>query len=102
MTVIVTRDVPDRFRGFLASCALEIGPGIYTSPRMTAAVRERVWAVMCEWHGVLKQGSIVMTWADPKHRAGQRVLALGFPAKEIVDHDGVLMVRRETEGPELP
>lgn len=95
MTVIVTRDVPDRFRGFLASCALEIGPGVYTSPRMTVAVRERVWAVLCEWHRVLKQGSIVMTWLDPGHRAGQQVRTLGFPPKEIVEHEGLLLVRRE-------
>ena len=32
MCVIVTRDVPMRFRGFLASCMLEIAPGVYTQP----------------------------------------------------------------------
>ena len=32
MCVIVTRDVPARFRGFLASCMLEIAPGVYTQP----------------------------------------------------------------------
>ena len=50
MTVVVTRDVAPRFRGFLASCMLEIGPGVYTAPRMNAGVRERVWAVMQEWY----------------------------------------------------
>ena len=35
MVVIVTRDVADRFRGFLASCMLEIAPGVYTAPRMS-------------------------------------------------------------------
>jgi CRISPR-associated endoribonuclease Cas2 subtype I-E len=48
MTVIVTRDVVARFRGFLASCMLEIGLGVYTAPRMNAAVRTRVWSVLCE------------------------------------------------------
>lgn len=32
MTVVVTRDVPDRFRGFLVSVMLEIAPGVYTAP----------------------------------------------------------------------
>ncbi|MEO0813153.1 MAG: type I-E CRISPR-associated endoribonuclease Cas2e, partial [Myxococcota bacterium] len=38
MTVIVTRNVPMRFRGFLASCMLEIAPGVYTSPGMNRGV----------------------------------------------------------------
>ena len=42
MTVLVTRNAPMRYRGFLASCMLELAAGVYTSPRMTRAVRERV------------------------------------------------------------
>lgn len=95
MTVIVTRDVPDRFRGFLASCALEIAPGVYTAPRMNVAVRERLWAVLTDWHRVLKQGAVVMTWDDPAHPAGQRVATLGFPPRELVEHDGIFLVRHE-------
>src|SRR5271166_2557028 len=49
MTVVVTRNVAPRFRGFLASVMLEIAPGVYTAPRMTKAVRERVWAALGEW-----------------------------------------------------
>ena len=29
MTIVVTRDVPDRYRGFLASIMPEAGPGVY-------------------------------------------------------------------------
>ena len=32
MTVVVTRDVEARYRGFLASAMLEIAPGVYVSP----------------------------------------------------------------------
>lgn len=93
MTVVVTRDVPLRFRGFLASCMLEISPGVYTSPRMTAAVRERVWAVLSDWHGHLRRGAVVMTWRDPKLPCGQGLATLGEPPKELVDHDGLMLVR---------
>lgn len=41
MTVIVVTALPDRFRGFLASCMLEIAPGVFTSPNMNKAVRVR-------------------------------------------------------------
>ncbi|MHB1777996.1 MAG: type I-E CRISPR-associated endoribonuclease Cas2e [Acidimicrobiales bacterium] len=95
MTVIVTRDVEDRYRGFLGSCTLELAPGVYTSPRMSRAVRERIWSVLGDWFGTLGRGSIVMTWAEPSLPGGQAVAALGLPVKEIASVDGVLLARRE-------
>ena len=95
MVVIVTRNVAPRFRGFLASCMLEIAPGVYTAPRMTAGVRERVWAVLAQWFGELSDGSIAMTWRDAAAPAGQGLRSLGLPAKEIVEVDGLFLVRRE-------
>lgn len=95
MTVIVTRDVEDRYRGFLSSVMLEIAPGVYTGPRLTRAVRERVWRVLADWHGELRRGAILMTWRDPTAAGGQSVLLLGEPRRELVDLDGVLLVRRE-------
>ena len=65
MTVVVTVNVQGRYRGFLASAMLEIAPGVYTAPMMTAGIRERVWEVLVRWHAELGQGSIVMTWRDP-------------------------------------
>jgi CRISPR-associated protein Cas2 len=99
MTVVVTRNVAARFRGFLASCMLEIAPGVYTAPRMTAAIRERVWTVCSEWHDALGEGSIVMTWRDSKEPGGQGVRLLGEPPKEICDHEGVLLVRHPLPRP---
>jgi len=63
---------------------------------MTKAVRERIWAVCKSWFNeLLEEGSIVMTWRDAKRSGGQGVEILGEPAKEIVDHEGVLLVRKE-------
>ena len=92
MTVIATRNVEDRYRGFLASCMLEIAPGVYTGPRMTSGVRERVWRVLSEWHAALRQGAIVMTWSEPAapgaHR--RRVLHDAVPRRlpPRIDHPG--------------
>jgi CRISPR-associated protein Cas2 len=91
MVVIVTRDVADRFRGFLASATLEIAPGVYTAPRMTAGVRERVWAVLEEWFQGLGGGSIVMTWRDPKEPCGQGLRVLGLPPRTFVELDGLVV-----------
>ena len=95
MTVVVTRDVADRFRGFLASVMLEIAPGVYTSPRMGRAVRERVWQVMEDWHAAFGGGSILMTWRDTSAPGGQRIMTLGQPPRSFYDCDGLALVRRE-------
>ena len=94
MTVIVTRDVAPRIRGFLASCMIEIAPGVYTSPRLSVAVRERIWAVITEWFEELGGRCIVMTWQDPRVPSGQMVRVVGEPPVELVDHDGVILSRR--------
>jgi len=96
MTVVVTRNVPERYRGFLASCMLELAPGVYTGPDMSPSVRERVWAVCCEWAGTLPgDGGVLMTWTDKEMPSGQGVLTLGWPRKELTELDGVWLDRRE-------
>ncbi len=98
MTIVATRDVPDRFRGFLASCMLEIAPGVYTAPQMTAGVRERVWGVLSDWFGALGQGSIVMTWPASGFPGGQAVVSLGDPPKDLYELEGFVLTRRELPG----
>ena len=95
MTVVVTRDVAPRIRGFLASCMLEIAPGVYTSPRLSAGVRERLWSVVQEWFAELGGGSIVMTWQDTRETCGQAVRSLGTPPVQLVDRDGVVLSKRD-------
>ena len=96
MTVVVTRNVPDRYRGFLASCMLEVAPGVYTSPRMTKGVRERIWQVCEEWGVSLPaEGGVLLTWRDKDEPSGQGLRTLGWARNDIVDHEGVWMVRRE-------
>lgn len=103
MTVVVTRDVAERFRGFLTSCMLEIAPGVYTAPRMSPAVRERVWSVLADWFHELGGGSIVMTWRDPQEPAGQQVATLGTPPVKLAEHEGtILTVREPRAAPEEP
>lgn len=95
MTVVVTRDVPGRFRGFLASCMCEIAPGVYTAPRLSPAVRERVWAVLEGWWVTKPAGAILMTWPDRQVPGGQSLRVLGIPRQDLCDHHGVLLARRE-------
>ena len=94
LTVVITRDVEDRYRGFLGSAMLELAPGVYAQPRMSAGVRGRLWTVVEEWHARLCRGSIVMCWAEPAAAGGLGLAILGDPPKEVVTHDALLLVRR--------
>lgn len=100
MTVLVASNASGRIRGFLASCACELAPGVYTVPRMSEAVRERVWDVLVEWTAHEPDCSVVMTWPDRSQPSGQSVRVLGAPACDLVVVDGVVLVRRDLPGPE--
>lgn len=98
MTVAVTRDVAARYRGFLASCMLEIAPGTYVSPSMNAGVRERVWGVLADWWRELPGGSLILLWRDGRSSGGVGVLTLGTPPIELVDVDGLKLALRRPMG----
>lgn len=93
MTVIVTRDAPDRTRGFLASLMPEPAPGLYASPSLTKGVRERILAVLSDWHAASGRGSIVLIWKDEAAPGGLSLRAIGAPPRSLADLDGVLVSR---------
>ena len=94
MTVVVTRNVSDRVRGFLASSMLELAPGVYSSPRITPAVRERIWHVLDDWFPNEREASIVMLWPDPTVPGGQAAATLGLPPIRLIEIDGMLATVR--------
>jgi len=94
LVMIVIRDVATRFHGFLASVMLEVSPNVFVSPRMNPGVRARVWDVMCDWHGQEPNGSLVMIWRDSNATGGVGVANLGTPPRDLVEADGMWLVRR--------
>ena len=94
LVVIVTRDVADRFRGFLASTMLEVAPTVYLSPSMNAGVRLRIWNVLSDWHDAEPRGSIVMVWRDANETGGVGIANLGSPPRELVEIDGLWLTKR--------
>jgi len=95
MTVVVTRNVSDRVRGFLASTMLELAPGVYSSPRLNAGVRDRIWNVVEEWFAVEVDASLVMLWGDSQMPGGMSIRVLGLPPIELVEIDGLIVSRRD-------
>jgi len=96
MTCVVTRNVAERFRGLLASSMLEIAPGIYVSPRMSVRVREQLWQILGDWSELLASDSgLLMIWPEREHASGLGMKILGWPKAEVMDYEGVFLVRRE-------
>lgn len=94
LVMIATRDVADRFRGFLASVMLEVAPTVYISPRMNSGVRTRTWKVLSDWHDAEPRGSVVMVWRDVNETGGVGIATLGTPPRELVEIDGLWLTRR--------
>lgn len=95
MTVVVTRNVSARVRGYLASSMLELAPGVYSAPQISTAVRERVWQTLADWFALEKEASIIMVWPEPQMPGGQDVRVLGLPPIELIEVDGLVVSRRQ-------
>lgn len=94
LVVIVTRDVAERYRGFLGSVMLEVAPTAYISPRMNPGIRNRVWNVLSDWHRSEPRGSLVMVWRDMKQTGGVGIATLGSAPRQLIDIDGLWLVRK--------
>jgi CRISPR-associated protein Cas2 len=93
ISVVITRDVEDRYRGFLASAMLEVAPGVYASPALSMRAREQIWEVVSAWHAQLKRGSVTLIYADKSADGGMAIRNLGDPPRHAVRLDGVLLTR---------
>lgn len=94
LTVLITRDVEDRYRGFLASAMLEVAPGMYVSPNLSSRARDKLWSVVTDWHADLGSGSLTLVYADRQADGGLTVRSLGTPPRSAVRLDGVLLMHR--------
>lgn len=94
LVMIVTRDVADRFHGFLSSVMLEVAPNVFVSPRMNPGARERVWRVLSDWYRHENRGSLLMVWRDLNAVGGVGIANLGDPPRELIEADGMWLVRR--------
>ena len=94
MTVVVTRNVSMRVRGFLASAMLELASGTYSAPRISPAVRERIWTVLEDWIANEADASVIMLWQERGMPGGQAVRMLGSPPIDLVDLNGIVLAKR--------
>lgn len=94
MTIIVTNNVEDRYRGLILSCLPEIAPGVYVTVGLDKGARSRLWEILSEWYSQLGNGSIIMISPDKGEPSGLRISSLGEPIKELVDFGGIIVSMR--------
>ncbi len=92
MTILITRDVADRFRGFAASIMPEVAPGVFVAAELSRGVRERMWNVLTGWWDGMPGGSILLVWRDDTAAGRLGMKSLGLPVRTLADMDGVLLV----------
>ena len=67
----------------------------FTWPPIYRRVSERASGAYCRrWWEALGTGSIVLVWRDTTAVGNLRIETLGEPPKEIIDADGILLVKR--------
>lgn len=98
LTVVITRDVEDRYRGFLSSAMLEAAPGVYVAKALSARARDTLWDTIVDWHAQLQRGSVTLLYADSKADGGIALRNVGTPARRAVAIDGALLMHRVSEG----
>lgn len=93
LTVVITRDVDNRFRGLLRSAMLEASTSIYVSAQLNREARNRLWDVLERWHKELDRGGIVMLWRDTNAFSDIGVKSLGEASRDLYEVDGILLTR---------
>jgi len=94
LTIVITQNVEERYRGFLGSAMLELAAGVYFSAILNRGTRERIWDVLQTWHHTLHNGTITMVWQSKDCSNGLGLKILGEPLKTLVDVGDFLLASR--------
>lgn len=89
MVVMILESVPVSLRGELSRWLIEPHPGVFLG-HLTAMVRDRLWERAC---ASCREGGLIQMWTtNNEQRFAVRVF--GNTRREIVDMDGLQLVRR--------
>lgn len=89
MVVMIMENVPPGLRGELSRWLIEPHPGVFVG-HVNAMVRDKLWEMCCKQS---RDGGIIQMWSvNNEQRFAVRVH--GETRREIVDYDGLLLVRR--------
>lgn len=86
--MVILEKVPQGLRGELTRWMLEPKSGIFVGS-VTGMVRERLWQKLCDES---RGGSCMMIHSDNTEQ-GFSIRMVGEPSRELVDFDGLFLIR---------
>lgn len=90
MMIMIMENVPISLRGELSRWLIELKAGVFVG-QVSALVRDQLWKLCCD--GV-RDGRIIQLWStNNEQRFDVRVF--GDTTREIVDFDGLKLIRRK-------
>ncbi len=87
MIVVVTENVPNRLRGYLARWFVEVRAGVFIGD-YNVKIRERIWLVIRDNYG---DGNVVLAWSV-KGDTGFDFLTIGKNARRKISFEGMDLV----------
>lgn len=90
MTVIVLERVTPSLRGLLTRWMMEVRAGVFVG-RLSPRVRALLWEKVAGYAGA--QAGCLLLYATPSEQ-GFAMESFGDPSREIVDFDGLQLLRR--------
>lgn len=97
MVVISTTAVPDYVRGALTRWLIEPAPGLYVGT-VSARVRDELWSAVA---AAVADGAATLIHAADNEQ-GFNLRTAGQRRREIIDYDGLQLIRFRAEQPTHP
>ena len=94
MMVLILERLKPGLRGELTRWMIEPRPGVFIG-RVSALVRDKLWSKVCNETPL---GAACTMVYSTNNEQGFSVRSFGDPAREIVDFDGLFLVRRSRSG----
>lgn len=92
MTVLVIETAPESIRGELTRWFLELKPGVFVG-KVNSRIRELLWKRICETK--IDSGAVIAY--SYNNEQGFEMKICGEPRREIVDFDGIQLVRLKNQ-----
>jgi len=91
MVVLICEKVPDGLRGELSRWMIEPKTNVFVG-KMSALVRDKLWMRVRE---KLRGGAAILAYPAPTEQ-GFVIKSCGDPTRELVNYDGLMLVRIPT------
>jgi CRISPR-associated protein Cas2 len=90
MVVMIFENVPASLRGKLSRWMIEPRAGVFVG-KLSALVRDELWKMCLETRSI---GGMIQVWSSANEQ-GFDARMFGETSRQLVDHEGLLLVRRK-------